>query len=252
MNDAPSVHHASGHGPDPAIAAYALGVLDVGERAALEAHLAGCVTCRAELARYENVVGDLGYLAAPVPPRPGVRDALLAEIAAAPAPVAPIRQPRLVPVQWLGVAAAVAVLAVAMLGFLLNQTLQERDEARYIQQDVAEYLANGGSLSPLRPAPGAPPDALPGNGTLAVAPDQSGAMLIVYDLPPTGDGVRYVAWAERDGERVDLGELTVNDEGVGTLHLYGPEPMSTYETIGITRFTPDAPGGEPFLLAPVA
>jgi hypothetical protein len=33
--------------------------------------------------------------------------------------------------------------------------------------------------------------------------------------------------------------------------LAAPEPMSTYETVGITRFSDDAPEGEPFLVASV-
>lgn len=240
------------HEPDHAIGAYALGLLDPDERLALEAHLAGCATCQADLARHEDVVGQLGYLATPVPPSPDVRAALLAEIrAGAASPATPIPPGRRVPVAWFAIAAAIAILSIAVLGFFLIRTIDERDDARHVQQQIAEYLSDGGTMSPLLPAPGAPPDIASGHGTLAVAPNQSGAMLIVYGLPPSTDELRYAAWAEGDGDRVELGELTVDEHGVGSLKLYGPEPIATYETIGITRFSPDAPDGEPFLIATV-
>lgn len=238
-----------GHEPHDDLAAYALGLLDVNERQEVEAHLATCPVCRAELGRFEDVVGDLGAMATPVPPDPALRDRLIADIHATPEPIS--RWRRQVPLAWLAVAASIAVISLVALGFLLAVTIEERDDARYTEHEIAEYLKDGGTLSALVPAPGAPEDLSGGHGSLAVAPDQPGAMLVVYDLPKSGGENRYVAWAERDGERVELGELAVNDEGIGWLRLYGPEPMTTYQTVGITRYSPDAPEGEPFLVAPI-
>jgi hypothetical protein len=246
---------AATHEPLDALAAYVLGILDPDERREVEAHLATCEACRAELARQEVVVGELGTLAAPVPPRPELRETLLAEIhASAPEPDAqraptPIR--RRIPSSWLGFAAAAALVTITMLGVLLARVADERDAAVHAEQEIAEYLADGGTLSPLLPAEDAPADVSPGLGSLAVAPNQDQAMLVLHGLAPSGDGRRYMAWAERDGERVRLGELPVNDEGIGWLVLSGPEPMSNYDTVGITRFTPDAPDGEPFLVASI-
>jgi hypothetical protein len=240
------------HEPNPSIAAYALGILDTEERAELEAHLVGCAVCQAELIRLETVVGDLGNVVAPVPPRPALRENLLAEISAdRAAPAALPLWRRQIPAIWLGIAASIAILSLVVLGAMLLRVQDERDEAMYAQQAVADYLKEGGTLSQLVPPPDAPEGAAPGHGSLIVAPDQSGAMLVVYDLPPTTKDRTYMAWAERDGERTRLGELHVNDEGVGWLYLYGPEPMSTYETIGMTLFSPAAPEGETFLVATV-
>ncbi len=241
---------AAGHEPADALAAYALGVLDPEERREVETHLASCAGCREELARQEAVVGELGALATPVPPRPELRQSLLSEIhASAPARETPTPIRRRIPSSWLGLAAAVALVSVTMLGVLLARVADERDAAVHAEQEIAEYLADGGTLSPLLPAPDAPADVAAGLGSLAVAPDQDQAMLVLHGLAPSGDGRRYMAWAERDGERVRLGELPVNDDGIGWLVLSGPEPMSTYESVGITRFSPDAPDGEPFLVA---
>lgn len=248
MNEGTAQWAPLDHDPDDTMAAYALGVLDSEERRQLGVHLAVCPACRAALARHEEVVGAIGSGVTPVAPRPDLRDALLAEIRADAAP-APRR--RRVLTIGLGVAAAIALVSIVALSLLLARTMEERDEARYGEREIAEYLREGGTLSALVPAPGAPPDAAPGHGSLAMVPDGSQAMLVVHNLPNSGDGRRYIAWAERDGERVELGELRVNGEGVGWLLLTGPEPMSSYETVGITRYSPDALDGEPFLVAPV-
>jgi hypothetical protein len=148
-------------------------------------------------------------------------------------------------------AAAVALVTVAVLTLLLDRAIEERDAAQEAQLRIAGYLGAGGSLSPLLPAPDAAADVADGHGSLAVAPNQSRAMLVVYDLMPSEDGLRYVAWAERDRQRVRLGEVTVDSDGTGYLLLYGPEAINTYDLVGITRFGPDAPEGEPFLVATV-
>jgi hypothetical protein len=242
-------HPSPGHKRHDALAAYALGLLDDEERQDIEAHLASCSACRAELSRYEDVVGDLGAMAAPVPPDPALRDRLIADVRSSAS--LPSSRRRHVPLAWMAIAASIAVISLVALGFLLAITIEERDDARHSEREIAEYLRDGGTLSALVPAPGAPDDVAEGHGTLAIVPDGSRAMLIVYDLPPSGGAHRYLAWAERDSERVELGDLVVNDQGVGWLLLYGPDPMSSYDTVGITRYAPTAPDGEPFLIAPV-
>lgn len=237
------------HNPHTDLAAYALGILDPEEQREVEAHLASCPACRTELWRYEDVVGDLGTMATSVPPDPALRERLLADIHATPDLAS--RRRRQVPLTWLAIAASIAVISLVTLGFLLAVTIEERDDARRGERAIARYVRDGGTMSALVPAPGAADDVAEGHGTLAMVPDGSRAMLIVYDLPPSGGDHRYMAWAEKNGERVELGELEVDEQGVGWLLLYAPDPMSSYETVGIMRYSPDAPDGEPFLVAPV-
>lgn len=100
------------------LGALAIGVADPRQRAALEAHLAGCAQCREELARLEQVAGALSVLAgepASVPfeaPR-SVAERLFTELA-----VQRRRRGRRARV-WASagaaVAAALAVLAVVVL-----------------------------------------------------------------------------------------------------------------------------------------
>ena len=74
-------------------ALYALGLLDGEEKRAFERDLqGGSPACRAELERFRQVVGDLGFLVRPVAPRAGLRAELLARVyaeAGEPAPSAP-------------------------------------------------------------------------------------------------------------------------------------------------------------------
>ncbi len=236
--------------PDDALAAYALGVLDADERDAVEGHLATCPDCREALARQEAVVGDLGFAAAPAPPAPELRTRLLADVrqeGGAPASTRRFPLPRIA----LAAAALIAIASIVVLAALLARTIDERDAARYGEQRMAEYLAHGGTLSPLMPAPGAPEDVEPGNGSLAIAPSNDKAMLVVFNLDPTSDGWRYMAWAEHNGDRLRLGEVEVDDQGVGSLVFYPPEPMSSYDMVGINRYPPNVDDSEPFLMASV-
>ncbi len=260
-----------------ALPAYALGVLDGADALSVETHVADCPRCRVDLVELEDMVGLLGTTATPVAPRPEVRDALMAAIAAAPSS-APLsrNEPTPVPlgpaatersersgqarrrVAWqrvwqIGVpaAAVIALVTVGILALLLDRTREELDDAEEAQRRIASYLVNGGTLSPLLPETGAAADVKAGHGSLAVAPNQPRAMLVVHNLAPSEGGRRYVAWAERDGQRVRLGEVPVDDSGSGYLMLYGPEPINTYELVGIARYEPGATEGEPFLFATV-
>lgn len=238
--------------------AYALGILDADEAARVAAHLVVCPDCRSALRRFETTAGALGAAVTPAAPPPALRDALLREIAAparetsgdANGARSPLVRFRPLLTVGLGIAAMLALVAAITFGVLFNQMRDQRDAAREGQAEMAEYLKDGGTLSPLLPATGAPDAAQPNHGSLALAPHQDGAMLSVYDLAPSNAERRYLVWAQRAGQgKVTLGELHVDKNGAGWMLLWGPAPMSTYDVVGITRVTADNPQGEPFLTA---
>lgn len=253
MNGTPSCSSTCAQVRDD-LPAYALGILDAGEQAEVEAHLAGCPECQSALRRFETTVGTLGAAVEPVAPPPVLRAALLGEIRTPPA-VAGSRGGRLLRFRpaltvALGIAAVLALVAAITLAALFQDMRSQRDTAREGQADMAEYLKDGGTLAPLVPAQGAPAVAEANHGSLALAPKQDGAMISVYDLAPTGNGVRYLVWAQRAGQdKVMLGELHVDSNGAGWMLLWGPAPMSSYDVVGINRVTSASTQGEPFLMA---
>lgn len=62
-------------------ALHALGILNEDEARVFEYHLAeGCADCAAELGSFNLVVADLGLVARELPPRPGLKDELMARL----------------------------------------------------------------------------------------------------------------------------------------------------------------------------
>lgn len=73
--------HDDEHVRDQA-ALYALGALDAEEAQVFARHVEGCVVCAAEVESFAAAVGDLGYMASPVPPDRAVRVKVLDRIVA--------------------------------------------------------------------------------------------------------------------------------------------------------------------------
>jgi anti-sigma factor RsiW len=241
--------------------AYALDALDPAETAEVVAHLARCADCRARLTRSERTAAALAFEVAPVAPPARLRRRLLAEIAelgpavTGPPPAMPVaraaddsladRRARRVAVALSAVAAAL-VIGLIGLGLVARQAQLARDDARADQREFAEYLAGGGVVTPLVPAPGAVSG---GQGSLIVAPNQPRAMLLVTGFA-IGDGQHYRVWVERGGDRTWVGELTPARDGTGYLMLTAPEPLTAYDTVGIALETPQHPAQD-LLTAPI-
>ena len=59
-------------------------------------------------------------------------------------------------------------------------------------------------------------------------------VVVVAGCPESGDKLTYWVWFEQDGERTRAGKLTVGDNGSGWLTLYPEQPLTEFDSIGIT------------------
>jgi anti-sigma-K factor RskA len=165
-------------------AACALDAVDAGERPRIEAHLAICPDCRAEVDRLTETVAGLAYAPPLLEPPAELRARVLSglsDVAAAPAPARPrrrrLRRPRLV----LAVAAAAVILVAGGL---------------------VAHERGGGGVSP------APPQTV-ALGKFGSATVGGGGQLVLDTAavrPPPGR--TYEAWLISDGHAEPAGILT--------------------------------------------
>lgn len=219
--------------------AYALGALDGDDLRELEAHLTGgCEECRRQLVLWQ---GDLEALAAAVEPvQPS--DIARTRVLRLAAPVFdPSRMSVHVRPTWVGIAAALLLLGVAVWG-LLGQARMERqvrnleaerdrlsqqvsaldrqvglarEEARRAQQALQVLAAPGVQsvvLAGLGPSPGA-------KGRTYVNPSTRDALFYAFDLPALPADKTYELWFIAAGKPVAAGTFDVDPRGTGTVRV---------------------------------
>lgn len=172
--------------PDELLPDYALGLLEPAEAATLEAHLARCERCRAELRRLNEVLARwVDELPSEAPPQLWPR-------IAAKLPPRPRASRRWQP--WL-LAASVFVGALG-LGWGVRQQLVNRQLSAQ-QRQIAGWLSRDDLRVTTLPE-------LEGRRVGSVLFLSDGRALLVLRDPPGADE-SYQAWGHRDGERVSLG-----------------------------------------------
>jgi anti-sigma-K factor RskA len=216
-------------------AAYALDALDPEDARRYEAHLAHCARCHDELAELSEAAGALAYATEASVPPPALRARILDQARA--------ERPNVVPLQprWFRpVVAAAAVAACAAIGLgLWAASLSgklDRSEAKLAnQQRVAQILADPGShkISFSR-------------GTLVVAPDGRGA-LVLTKLADPGSDRTYEAWVADGGAPQPAGLFA----GGTTIAVPLDQPVRDGATVMVTEEKAggtEAPSSAPFLI----
>jgi len=122
-------------------ASYALGALSPDERAIVDAHIATCNDCRADLAAMMGVVSTLPLACESMAPPSSLRERVMAAASAetkagatiarrtSPGVATPLFAPRTVPAAWTWIAGAAAAAAIVM-GFTATRMMHERDALR--------------------------------------------------------------------------------------------------------------------------
>lgn len=169
-------------------AAYALDALDPADRRAYEEHLPTCEECRRELAAFSETTEALAVAASGPAPSPGLRDRILADVRAEPAPnVVPLESRRRRTTPALAAVAAVAAVVALGIGLWASGLSSELDETRAAlerERIAAAIVADPGSRTV---------DLASGNGRLIVNQDGRAA-LVLTNLGPAPSGRTYQAW----------------------------------------------------------
>jgi anti-sigma-K factor RskA len=179
MNETPNIPEPSRGGCGIDVAAYALGALEPAEAEAFATHLATCGVCREELAEFESVVSTLPMTAPRHSAPAGLRERVLAAVAAeaasdpAPAPRPPQWRWSAPPRPALALGTALAVIAIAVVG----------------------AIALTGSGSPVTRVYRA--QVTGSSASAKVAVTDGHAQLIVRHMPPPPRGKIYEVWVAR-------------------------------------------------------
>jgi anti-sigma-K factor RskA len=212
---------------------YALDALDGEERAAFEAHLAGCALCQAEVASFRNVAARLAAAAPDVSPPPALRRRV----------VAVARRPR--QLAWLAAAASLVLALGAAYGYWREKT--DRQALERVVAQVRDSLAARDSLLSAVLAPGVGTANLAATGKPLSArlfwnPARRVVVIAVYDLPPAPAGRTYQLWGIATGKApVSLGVFNPGPSGRLTTAMTLPAAL----VFQVTAVTEEPAGGSP-------
>jgi len=234
---------------------YTLGTLEAAEYDLVEAHLdAGCDECNARL----HALGGLTVLMAHAVPQydapPDIRKKVFRHVHDASA-LASARPRRLLGTGWM--AAAVAILAFVILawwtsdlkrgvGELVADLNDARRELALLENDVAaqrearEML--GKPCTRLIDLAGVDPNP-ECYGKAILHPDIRSAVMFLYRMPKTPEGMTYQLWAVRDGVPRSMGVFTIPKDGGDAIIKLPSLPDPT--TIASFSVTIEPTGGVP-------
>jgi anti-sigma-K factor RskA len=221
------------------IPAYALGALDADEAAALEAHLATCQTCSAELASYREVSDALLLAPAPLRPSNQVRRNLQDRLPSRQKRAS--RRPAWGALAW-GVGAAVVLLLVLNVFALVQLGAIQRRQAQ-----VSSQLTNAQTALAMLSYPGTeniPIEAGSVAGRLLLDKEQNSAVVVVWDLPALPASQTYQMWLiSPNGDRVSAGTFRPEDGWSYTAQSIAPgHDLSQFTGLGVTI---EPAGGSP-------
>ena len=171
---------------------YALWSLDDDERSVVEAHLAGCESCRATVRELETVVAAIPEAVAARAPSSRLRDRVLSAARGA-APRRRIALPPLRPAWALSSALLIVALASGGVAAVSQLEVQRVSAERDRYAAIVEQLSEGGRWWYMDGL-----DRFAGSGGTLVDPKKAGpAFVLFHDLRPVSPGTRYTIWLIR-------------------------------------------------------
>lgn len=215
--------------------AYALGSLETGEHARVEAHVARCPSCASRLAEYQTLVGTLPLALAPVAPPSDLWDAIRADVRRR-RTRPPVWRPTVVSGGWFRAARWVAVAAVGVWLVTWNVRLQG-ELARYAEGPQVEKLAR----RPARLVILRGMDRSQASARIFAAVDGRSGHMAVSGLPRLPAGRVYQLWfIPKATPALTAATFTVDTEGRAWVIITVPADLD--DTRGLVVTEEAAPG----------
>ncbi|MCB0968237.1 MAG: anti-sigma factor [Ilumatobacter sp.] len=210
-------------------AAYALDALDPDERAAFEAHLEHCESCRADVADFGAVAGELAGATAVAPPA-ALRDRVLADVAETRQERPVVRrldEPRRRQRSTMLLAVAAAVVGL-IAGAAIVLTMSDRGSG------ADEVLSAADAIT-------MPLEGTDGSVRVVWSDELGRAVVVGSGLPDPGEGREYELWAIVESGPVPAGLFTPDDGSVE--EVFDLDPSATSPAAwGVTN---EPEGGSP-------
>lgn len=223
--------------PFDLLPAYVLGSLDDEEALQVSEHLSSCVTCRAELQAFEQVVNDLPLAIDLTEPPDELKGRIMAQASKEHDTGYSEGGQSL----WDRISQSIRSSAPAwgLIGLVLILILGLSNAVLWGRLNRIENVAQNVLFSIPMQGTDATPQAV---GMLVVSLDGEHGTLIVDGLPALDKVSQYQLWLIRDGQRTSGGVFSVDEEGYGSLWVSSPEPLLDFQAFGVTV---EPAGGSP-------
>lgn len=199
------------------IEGYAFGTLEEDELVLLEAHLdSGCAECNTRLREVAELSAKLAEDIPQYTPPPHVKENIMSKIKASGHGAAAGPAPFFRRINWMSGVAAVVVIGLLVGSLTLVRINRDLRRQLVDAQDVTGLLKSPGmqfvDLQGVDPNPQA-------FGKVVMDPDKGAAVVYMYRLPQTPEGMAYQLWVMREGKPTSAGMFTVNEDGSAMLAL---------------------------------
>ncbi|GAB4329334.1 MAG: anti-sigma factor [Candidatus Zixiibacteriota bacterium] len=197
---------------------YVLGTLTPEEHRDVEVHLAtNCPDCVRRLRELDDVCTNLAAGLPQHNPPAHLKGRVMSSVQAHSAPGRSSRSGQRINVGWL--VAGLSVAAAVILFFQYQNAQRDIAELRRElteTQDVTDLLGMPGMSFADLEGVGPNEQAF---GKVVVDPMRGEAVVFMYALPESPEGMEYQLWVMRDGQPTSVGTFTVNEDGSAMIML---------------------------------
>jgi anti-sigma-K factor RskA len=206
------------------VADYAFGLTSADESRLVESRLSSCPDAASQLADFRRLQDEMRLGVPQIEPPAALGDRIMAAAAATAAP-----QPRVTPITanrgWLAAAAAVALLLLTNIYWLIriNEPLPEQ---------LATFVVNTEDIRWAKLP--AEDENSPATAFIMWNSGGTAGMMYAENFPALEAGQIYQLWLTKDGVRTPVGSFAVDEEGEAALLFHAEQPVGSFAWAWIT------------------